>query len=894
MTCPHLPVKVLLAGFCLVGAMEVEIHGSGTTNPSKFFWKIMETFEAGSKDKLHMTYRAVGSSTGQKEFLGEAPSYTQLNDFGAGDIPMSSSRYADLVDPAKAGRSMVHVPFSLGAIAIFHSVPAGEVGTAGLRLSPCLLAKIFSGAITTWDHADILAENADLQVPAGTTIQVGHRTLGSSSTGGLGGYLTKACPSSWSLGAGSTMTWPTGGGFTPVYGSPGMTEHIASTKYAIGYLDAGHGHSANFQEVFLRNVQGTWLTSSQAIAHSDINGNNGVASAGAAAVAANVFPTTFDSDWSGVNLFDQDTGSMTWPIVLVSYFYLSKDISGMTADQAGLLKAFIDFVVGPEGQGMLPDFSFNGIPSAMNKWSETWATMTKPPTVTPFTYEDATEIWAGQASGKISSKRNSYSMWYLGQVEKSLASMESRLLALETSLDDYGLVPLHGSGTTNPKTWFSKAMKLMEHRARAPLLLTYRAVGSSNGMAEFVGQSSNGFKSYNHFGAGDIPMKSSLFSTLPGGEEMVHIPFGLGAIGIFHSVPDMEVALDACLLADIFMGNVQTWDDAKVLAQNPGLTVPAGQKIIVGHRKYGSSSTGGFSGYLKQKCPEVFTKDAGSTVDWPTTANFMPLEGSPEMKELIKDTPYAIGYLDAGHGHGLNFGEVALTNKDGTSQTSKASIAKGGVAYAGTVGVNKNVFPTDHSADWSSVQLYDMEGTDTWPIVLVSYFYVKKDQTSTPVKTAAALKAFVTMILDDADGLCEEFGFTALSDSMRAKSLGALGTVVFPATMTEFTFESTTTTYDGMAANVVSMKRHAYDDYHRDQLEDKITKLEAALANAPAPAPAAEPAAADAGPLPVVAMVISILAVIASSGALYVAMTKKPEPLRAPEAQGQTYGNREV
>lgn len=38
------------------------------------------------------------------------------------------------------------------------------------------------------------------------------------------------------------------------------------------------------------------------------------------------------------------------------------------------------------------------------------------------------------------------------------------------------------------------------------------------------------------------------------------------------------------------------------------------------------------------------------------------------------------------------------------------------------------------------VNLYDMAGDSTWPIILVSYMYVKKDQTMTNPKTAAALK----------------------------------------------------------------------------------------------------------------------------------------------------------
>ena len=49
--------------------------------------------------------------------------------------------------------AQVHIPLALGAIAVFHSVP----GVSELKLDACLLAKIFGGAVTTWDHADVLA-----------------------------------------------------------------------------------------------------------------------------------------------------------------------------------------------------------------------------------------------------------------------------------------------------------------------------------------------------------------------------------------------------------------------------------------------------------------------------------------------------------------------------------------------------------------------------------------------------------------------------------------------------------------------------------------------------------------------------------------------------------------
>merc|ERR1719162_990342 len=54
---------------CKAGRVQM-LHGAGTTNPSKLFWELLGLMTARAKFAVHATYRAVGSSTGQKEFLG--------------------------------------------------------------------------------------------------------------------------------------------------------------------------------------------------------------------------------------------------------------------------------------------------------------------------------------------------------------------------------------------------------------------------------------------------------------------------------------------------------------------------------------------------------------------------------------------------------------------------------------------------------------------------------------------------------------------------------------------------------------------------------------------------------------------------------------------------------
>jgi ABC-type phosphate transport system substrate-binding protein len=872
----------------------IKIDGTGTTNPSIFFWQIMERFRARSRADFEMTYRAVGSSTGQKEFsqVTSGDYSSSLTDFGAGDIPMDATSYASIVG---AGRKMIHVPFSLGAIGIFHSVPVSEVGTDGLKLTPCLLAKIFSGQITSWDHADIVAQNPNLQVPSGQKIIVGHRIYGSSSTGGTTGYLNSKCPNDWknidggaAMGEGSTVTWPvtTSGvdwDFRPVEGSGGMKSLIAGTKYAIGYLDAGHGHQRNFQEISLQNEDGTFLTSKESMAQNGIT---------AAAANVGTLPSA-DGDWSNVNLYSK-TGQHTWPIVLISYMYVHENMQAWSSDKVGLFKAFVDYVLSVEGQTLVTKYGFAKVPSSMNTWQATWTTLIqKPVNVTDFSFESSTEAWAGQAITKISTKRDTYNHWKIEELRVALQAATARIEKLESHLDDYGIVPLHGSGTTNPKNWFAKAMLLLEHRSRAPLLLTYRAVGSSTGQKEFVGQTSNNYQSYNHFGAGDIPMPSDMFQTLTlAAEHMVHLPFALGAIGIFHSVPSdkrggEDLKLDACTLAKIFDGGITTWDHADIKSQNPNMNVAAGTKIKVGHRTLGSSSTGGVTSYLKKSCPTVWTKEAGATIVWPAAPafdNFYAVQGSPGMQAHIEGQDYAIGYLDAGHGHDVGLAEVALKNKAGISLTSKTAMAStpNGIAAAGAEGVSSGAFPSDAAGDWSAVNLYDMAGDTTWPIVLVSYLYVKKDQTQTNVKTAAALKAFIEMILNDNDNLAAEFGFTSPPTSLKSNTAAAAATIVYPPGMVPFAFELATTPYTGMSSAMISSMRHEYGDYDRGLLEGRIQKIETKQAEAAAVVAPVQQVAHDDGHadnaliISIVALAVAVVGQFVSFGVMSMRSRKVP------------------
>ncbi|KAL7554108.1 hypothetical protein ACHAWF_017499 [Thalassiosira exigua] len=320
------------------------VHGSGTTNPSKCFWHIMAKLEEQIKLPSRLTYRAVGSGTGQKEFLGKGidvngtstNTLIPYNNFGAGDIPISREDWIEFGGGGEnKGASFVQLPFVLSAVGFFHSIPGVPTGERGLNMTACLLSRIFQADITTWDHPDILAENPGLNVAENYPIFVGRRVKGSSSTYSITYYLYDQCPKTdanpkgWPLDKRKKeIEWPAS--TYPCDGSGLMSRCLQENEGAIGYVDVAHGHQSLLPEIRVKNGDGFFLTSKEA-------GDEGIQDA---AKDLSKVPSSADGDFSQVAYYNEP-GPNTWPIALVSYIYIRKDISFIKNPASRtLLKAF--------------------------------------------------------------------------------------------------------------------------------------------------------------------------------------------------------------------------------------------------------------------------------------------------------------------------------------------------------------------------------------------------------------------------------------------------------------------------------------------------------------------------------------------------------------------------
>src|SRR6185312_7917772 len=136
-----------------------------------------------------------------------------------------------------------------------------------------------------------------------------------------------------------------------------------------------------------------------------------------------------------------------------------------------------------------------------------------------------------------------------------------------------GSVSLQGAGASFPNPLYQKWMN--EYGKLKPgVKLDYQSIGSGGGIKQLKEQTVD-------FGASDTPMKDEDLKSAPG--EILHIPTVLGAVVITYNLAGVNQPLrfSSEVLADIFLGKVTKWNDAKIAADNPGVTLPANDITVV-------------------------------------------------------------------------------------------------------------------------------------------------------------------------------------------------------------------------------------------------------------------------------------------------------------------------
>jgi len=207
--------------------------------------------------------------------------------------------------------------------------------------------------------------------------------------------------------------------------------------------------------------------------------------------------------------------------------------------------------------------------------------------------------------------------------------------ASDTTAASSGSVDLNGAGATFPYPIYSKWFS--DYAAQTGVKINYQSIGSGGG----IRQLSEGTVD---FGASDSPMNEEEMAAAKGG-KVFHFPSVLGADVLTYNLPEVTTALRFTpdVIADIFLGKITKWNDARIAAQNTGVTLPA-RDILVVHRSDGSGTTYIWTDYLATVSPAwAAGPGRGKTVQWPVGIGGKGNEG---VAGQVKQTPGSIGYVE--------------------------------------------------------------------------------------------------------------------------------------------------------------------------------------------------------------------------------------------------------
>ena len=194
---------------------------------------------------------------------------------------------------------------------------------------------------------------------------------------------------------------------------------------------------------------------------------------------------------------------------------------------------------------------------------------------------------------------------------------------------------INGAGATFPYPIYSKWFS--EYAQQHPSVkINYQSIGSGGG----IRQVSEGTVD---FGATDGPMNDDQIKSAK--VKTMHIPTVLGAVVPVYNIPGVNKNLNFSgdVIADIYLGKITTWNDPRIVKDNPGVNLPA-NAILPVYRSDGSGTTYIFTDYLSKVSSDWNSKVGKNTsVKWPTGIG---QKGNEGVAGMVRQSPNSFGYVE--------------------------------------------------------------------------------------------------------------------------------------------------------------------------------------------------------------------------------------------------------
>jgi phosphate transport system substrate-binding protein len=268
--------------------------------------------------------------------------------------------------------------------------------------------------------------------------------------------------------------------------------------------------------------------------------------------------------------------------------------------------------------------------------------------------------------------------------------------------------------------------------------ITTAATGSGTGISSAAAGTVN-------VGASDAYLSQGQVQQYPG---LLNIPLAISGQQVNYNVPGVtgHLKLDGPTLSAIYQGKIVKWNDAKIAALNPGVTLPS-MPIVTVHRSDSSGDTFLFSSFLTASDPSGWTIPPGTTVAWPALPGAVAAMGNGGMVQACQKNPGCIAYIGVSYlsqATAAGLGYAALKNKSGNFELpSQAAIGAAAASFASSTPPS------------GAISMIFGPASDGYPIVNYEYAIVPPKQPN--AEAAQATKAVLAWAIDPSGGNAPTF-----------------------------------------------------------------------------------------------------------------------------------------
>ncbi len=315
---------------------------------------------------------------------------------------------------------------------------------------------------------------------------------------------------------------------------------------------------------------------------------------------------------------------------------------------------------------------------------------------------------------------------------------------------------INGAGSTFIYPMFSKWADVY-HKMHPDIEFNYQSIGSGGGIQQLLHGTVE-------IGASDAPLNNEQIAAAEKAHgPVIHLPEAMGAVAVTYHIPGVTRVLKFTgpVIADIFLGKITKWNDARLKALNPDANLPDRQIIVV-HRSDGSGDTYIWVDYLCKVSPEWNSKvGRGTSVQWPVG---LGAKGNEGVTGQVEQTPYSIGYVTLIYALQNHVPYGAVKNQAGVFIHPTINSVSDAAANAA------KIVPKD-----LRFSITDAPGKSSYPISSATWLIVYVNQTHyTSYKIAKETVQFLKWVLTKGQEMEPALDYAPIPKPIQKMELGLL------------------------------------------------------------------------------------------------------------------------